>query len=45
MGNIFENNGTVNFSAEHHLLMQTFKNKGLPTDFVIHMLIMNDLRE
>ena len=22
----------------------TFKNKGLPTDFVIHMLIMNDLR-
>ena len=23
----------------------TFKNKGLPTDFVIHMLIMNDLRE
>ncbi|KAF3974515.1 hypothetical protein CMV_002160 [Castanea mollissima] len=23
----------------------TFKNKGLPTDFVIHVLIMNDLRE
>jgi len=22
MGNIFENNGTVNFSAEHHLLVQ-----------------------
>jgi len=23
----------------------TFENKGLPADFVIHMLIMKDLRE
>lgn len=35
MGNIFENNGTVNFSAEHHLLMHLW----LPNRFRILRLM------